>query len=299
MSDENNNTDRNAEREQLLAALDAADTAAGEEPQESGTLAPDNQSDDTEQTAPEQENQTQEVEAETPEQTSNAETDEKPLTNREKKSNERLNRNWDKLNEEKAALKKEREELEALKQQHQDDQTSPDDYRELAERYREDGETELAELAEQKASEVEARRKQNDQAKVAESIQSDWAENLKDLQEQYPELKESGSDMARGVENVLEQRPHLRAYPEGIQDAVEFVNAKLMSKQVEALQKENGDLQAKVDELTKQTSVTGAPPGRESTPKNFDDMSQAQKREKLVDALRNADEQQAGMAVFR
>ena len=297
MSDENT-TDRNAEREQLLAALDAADTSAGEEPQESGNLAPDNQSDEEQVAAPEQEAQTQEVEAEAPEQASDAET-EKPLTNREKKSNERLDRNWDKLNEEKAALKKEREELEALKQQHQDDQTSPDDYRELAERYKEDGETELAELALEKAKEVEARKSANEQSKVAESIQSNWTENLKDLQEQYPELKDSSSEMARGVENILDQRPHLRAYSEGIQDAVEFVVSKIAAKKVESLQKENGDLQAQVDELTKQTSVTGAPPGRESTPKNFDDMSQAQKREKLVDALRNADEQQAGMAVFR
>lgn len=296
MSDEN--TDRNAEREQLLAALDAADTAAGEEPQESGNLAPDNQSDEEQVAAPEQEAQTQEVEAEAPEQASDAET-EKPLTNREKKSNERLDRNWDKLNEEKAALKKEREELEALKQQHQDDQTSPDDYRELAERYKEDGETELAELALEKANEVEARKTANEQSKVAESIQSNWIENLKDLQEQYPELKDSSSEMARGVENILDQRPHLRAYSEGIQDAVEFVVSKIAAKKVESLQKENGDLKAQVDELTKQTSVTGAPPGRESTPKNFDDMSQAQQREKLVEALRNADEQQAGMAVFR
>ena len=296
MSDEN--TDRNAEREQLLAALDAADTAAGEEPQESGNLAPDNQSDEEQVAAPEQEAQTQEVEAEAPEQASDAET-EKPLTNREKKSNERLDRNWDKLNEEKAALKKEREELEALKQQHQDDQTSPDDYRELAERYKEDGETELAELALEKAKEVEARKTANEQSKVAESIQSNWIENLKDLQEQYPELKDSSSEMARGVENILDQRPHLRAYSEGIQDAVEFVVSKIAAKKVESLQKENGDLKAQVDELTKQTSVTGAPPGRESTPKNFDDMSQAQQREKLVEALRNADEQQAGMAVFR
>ena len=58
MSDEN--TDRNAEREQLLAALDAADTSAGEEPQESGNLAPDNQSDEEQVAAPEQEAQTQE-----------------------------------------------------------------------------------------------------------------------------------------------------------------------------------------------------------------------------------------------
>ena len=222
MSDENT-TDRNAEREQLLAAMEAAYTAAGEEPQESGNLAPDNQSDEEQVAAPEQEAQTQEVEAEAPEQTSDAETDEKPLTNREKKSNERLNRNWDKLNEEKAALKKEREELEALKQQHQDDQTSPDDYRELAERYKEDGETELAELALEKAKEVEARKTASEQNKVAESIQSDWTENLKDLQEQYPELKDSSSEMARGVGNILDQRPHLRAYSEGIQDAVEFV----------------------------------------------------------------------------
>ena len=169
----------------------------------------------------------------------------------------------------------------------------------MAERYKEDGETELAELALEKAKEVEARKIANEQSKVAESIQSDWTENLKDLQEQYPELKDSSSEMARGVEIILDQRPRLRAYSEGIQDAVEFVVSKIAAKKVESLQKENGDLKAQVDELTKQTSVTGAPPGRESTPKNFDDMSQAQQREKLVEALRNADEQQAGMAVFR
>ena len=298
MSDETT-TDRNEERESLLAALNAADTPSSEEPQKSEELASDNQTDEESSTAPTSEDTTKELEVEAPEQASNEETEEKPLSNREKKSNERLNRGWDKLNEEKAANKREREEIERMKQQVSDDQTSPDDYRELAEKYKEDGEKELAELALEKANEVEARRKQNDRSKVADEIKGAWEENLKDLQEQFPDLSESDSEMSRGVEHVLEQRPYLKNYSEGIQDAVEFVNAKIMSKEVEALQKEKGDLEAKVAELTKQTSVTGSPPGRESGPKVSADAPKEQVREKLLSALQAADENQEGLRIFR
>ena len=299
MSDETT-TDRNAEREALLAAMNAADTPASEEPQKSEELASDNQKSDEESpTTPAGEDTTKELEVEAPKETSNEETEEKPLTNREKKSNERLDKGWDKLNEEKATLRKEREEIEQMRQQTSDDQTSPDDYRELAEKYKEDGETELAELALEKANEVESRRKQNERSKVADEIKGAWDENLKDLQEQFPDLSKSDSEMSRGVEHVLEQRPYLKNYSEGIQDAVEFVNAKIMSKQVESLQKEKGELETKVAELTKQTSVTGSPPGRESGSKTSADAPQEVVREKLLSALQDADESQVGLGIFR
>ena len=298
MSDETT-TDRNAERETLLAALNAADTPASEEPQKSEELASDNQNDEESSTTPTGEDTTKELEAEAPEQTSDAETEEKPLSNREKKSQERMELSWNKTNEAKAELKREQEEFEAQKRQHSDDQTSPDDYRELAEKYKEDGEGELAELALEKANEVEQRSKQREQSKVADSIKSSWDENLKDLQAQYPDLEKSDTEMSRGVEHVLEQRPYLKGYPEGIQDAVEFVNAKIMSKEVEALQKEKGDLETKVAELTKQTSVTGSPPGRESGSKVSTDASKEQVREKLLSALQEADENQIGLKIFR
>ena len=298
MSDETT-TDRNEERESLLAALNAADTSSSEEPQKSEELASDNQADEESSTTPTSEDTTKELEVEAPEQASNEETEEKPLSNREKKSNERLDKGWDKLNEEKAAIRKEREEIEHLKQQASDDQTSPDDYRELAEKYKEDGETELAELALEKANEVESRRKQNERSKVADEIKGAWNENLKDLQEQFPDLSKSDSEMSRGVEHVLEQRPYLKNYSEGIQDAVEFVNAKMMSKQVESLQKEKGDLESKVAELTKQTSVTGAPPGRESGSSLNAQAPQEQVREKLLSALQQADDSQIGLGIFK
>tara|TARA_Y100001973_G_C5199372_1_gene336519 strand:+ start:871 stop:1767 length:897 start_codon:yes stop_codon:yes gene_type:complete len=298
MSDETT-TDRSAEREALLAALNAADTPASEQPQVSEELASDNQNDEESSNPPKQEAETKEVENEAPEQTSDAETEEKPLSNREKKSNERLNKSWDKLNSEKAALRKEREELEQMKQQASDDQASPDDYREMAERYKEDGETELAELALEKAKEVEQRRQSNERLKVAEEIQEAWNENLKDLQAQHPDLENPESEMSRGVEHVLEQRPYLKNYSEGIQDAVEFVNAKISSKQVEALQKEKGDLEAKVAELTKQTSVTGSPPGRESGSSANSQAPKEQVREKLLSALQEADDNQIGLRIFK
>lgn len=298
MSDETT-TDRSAERETLLAALNAADTPASEKPQESEELASDNQNDEKSSSPPKQEDQAKELEAETPEETSDAETEEKPLSNREKKSQERMELSWNKTNDAKAELKKEREEFEAQKQQHSDDQTSPDDYRELAERYKEDGETELAELALGKAEEVEQRRNQKKQSKVADGIKASWDENLKDLQAQYPDLEKSDTEMSRGVEHVLEQRPYLKGYPEGIQDAVEFVNAKIMSKEVEALQKDKGDLETKVAELTKQTSVTGAPPGRESRAKGSSEAPKGQVRDKLLAALQEADDNQIGLRIFK
>ena len=105
--------------------------------------------------------------------------------------------------------------------------------------------------------------------------------------------------MSRGVEHILNQRPAMRNYAQGIQDAVEFVNSKIIAKQAEALAKTNGDLQAEIDELKKQTSVSGSPPERESSPSTFDDMSQDKRREKLLAAMASADEQGMNMTALR
>ena len=301
MAEETTTDERMREREELLAALDAADTPASEKPRESGELAPDSQEADKPETTP-----APEVEAEAP-STDGAEVKaegeeqsaEDAPTKREKKSNERLNKGWDKFNSEREAFKQEKEAFEKAKQEYSDDQTSPDEYRELATRYKEEGEDSLAELAEEKAREVEQRRAERKETEAAEGVQAEWSENLKDLQEQYPDLKDAGSEMSRGVEHILNQRPAMRNHAHGIQDAVEFVNSKIMAKGAEALAKTNGDLQAEIDELKKQTSVSGSPPERESSPKSLDDQPREQVREKLLAALQHADESQQGLRIFR
>ena len=294
MAEEPQAGERNEEREKLLAALEAADTPPSEETPKSEELASDASESEEAAGTPDPE---PEVKAEVTEETS--EPTEKPASNREKKSQERMELSWNKTNEAKAELKKEREEFERSKQEHADDGTSPGEYRELAERYKEDGETDLAELAEQKAQEVEGRREQQKHQDVADGIKGKWDDNLKDLQAQYPDLNESDTEMSRGVEHVLDQRPYLKGYPEGIQDAVEFVNSKIASKKVESLEKTNGDLKAEIDELRQQTSVTGSPPARESAPKSPNEGSQEQIRGKLMDALKAADDSGSGMRVFR
>lgn len=294
MAEEPQIDERNGEREQLLAALEAADTPPGEETPKSEELASDASESEEAAGTPDPE---PEVKAEVTEETS--EPTEKPVSKREKKSEERLGKGWDKLNDEKADLKRQLEEFENQKQQRSDDGTSPEEYRELAERYKEDGESDLAELAEQKAKEVEGRRDQQKHQDVADGVKGQWDENLKDLQAQYPDLNKSDTEMSRGVEHVLDQRPYLKGYPEGIQDAVEFVNSKIASKKVESLEKTNGDLKSEIDELKKQTSVTGSPPARESAPKSPNEGSQEQIRGKLFDALKAADDSGSGMRVFR
>lgn len=294
MAEEPQIDERNGEREQLLAALEAADTPPGEQTPKSEELASDASESEEAAGTPDPE---PEVKAEVTEETS--EPTEKPVSKREKKSQERLELSWNKTNEAKAELKREREEFEKSKQEHADDGTSPEEYRELAERYKEDGESDLAELAEQKAKEVEGRREQQKHQDVADGVKGQWDENLKDLQAQYPDLGKSDTEMSRGVEHVLDQRPYLKGYPEGIQDAVEFVNSKIASKKVESLEKTNGDLKAEIDELRQQTSVTGSPPARESAPKSPNEGSQEQIRGKLFDALKAADDSGSGMRVFR
>tara|TARA_R110002020_G_scaffold180752_9_gene375268 strand:+ start:8753 stop:9634 length:882 start_codon:yes stop_codon:yes gene_type:complete len=293
MAEEPQIDERNGERETLLAALEAADTPPSEETPKSEELASDaSESEETADTTPAETEPEVKAEEEVTGETSEP-------SNREKKSQERMELSWNKTNAAKAELKKEREEFEAQKQQHSDDQTSPKEYRDLAEQYKEDGEAELAELAEQKAEEVEQRRQSNKDSEVAESIKGEWVENLKDLQEQHPSLKDAESSMSRGVENVLEQRPYLKGYPEGIQDAVEFVKSKIAAKQAESLEKTNGDLKAEIEELRQQTSVTGSPPGREAAPKGPSEGSQEQIKGKLLDALQQADDSGAGLRIFR
>ena len=293
MAEEPQIDERQGERETLLAALEVADTPPGEETPKSEELASDtSESEEAADNTPAETEPEAKAEEEVTGETSEP-------SNREKKSQERMELSWNKTNEAKAELKREREEFEAQKQQYSDDQTSPEEYRDLAKQYTDDGESELAELALEKANEVEGRREQQKHQDVADGIKGQWNENLKDLQSQYPDLNKSDTEMSRGVEHVLDQRPYLKGYPEGIQDAVEFVNSKIASKKVESLEKTNGDLKAEIEELKQQTSVTGSPPGREAAPKGPSEGSQEQVRGKLFDALQAADDEGQGLKIFR
>ena len=293
MAEEPQIDERQGERETLLAALEVADTPPGEETPKSEELASDtSESEEAADNTPAETEPEAKAEEEVTGETSEP-------SNREKKSQERMELSWNKTNEAKAELKREREEFEAQKQQYSDDQTSPEEYRDLAKQYTDDGESELAELALEKANEVEGRREQQKHQDVADGIKGQWNENLKDLQAQYPDLNKSDTEMSRGVEHVLDQRPYLKGYPEGIQDAVEFVNSKIASKKVESLEKTNGDLKAEIEELKQQTSVTGSPPGREAAPKGPSEGSQEQVRGKLFDALQAADDEGQGLKIFR
>ena len=306
-------------REQLLQAIAEAEGTPPEsaEPPKDESRAPSGQEkDDTSTTTKEAgkaeaeladgaEATTGEAEAEAKESVQEEATD-KPESRRSEKARERLSKGWQDLNQAKSRLKKERAEFEqwkdkessSLEEAKEDGQYSADQYLKLAEEYREEGEVELAELAKGRAEEVVARRHERARAEAEEGIQTEWNSNLDKMIEANPDLDDADSELHKGVTDALKRRPFLGKYPEGIIDAVEFVKAKAVAGEVEALTEENSKLQGELEEMREKTSVTGGPPRRGSkVAKGFDDMNSDERRDAILNQLRAADD--AGEVVFR
>ena len=306
-------------REQLLQAIAEAEGTPPEsaEPPKDESRAPSGQEkDDTSTTTKEAgkaeaesadgaEATTEEAEAEAKESVQEEATD-KPESRRSEKARERLSKGWQDLNQAKSQLKKERADFERWKEEQTDsvEESKADgmhsaaEYLQLAKEYREEGEVEMAKLAERRAKEAVANSQERERAEAESVIQDEWNSNLDKMIERNPELGAEDSALFRGVTDALEKRPFLGKYPEGIVDAVEFVKAKVAAGEAEALKEENSKLRVEIDELQEKTSVTGGPPSRGTKEaKGFDDMNHGERREAILSALKTADD--AGEVVFR
>ena len=307
-------------REQLLQAIAEADgtqSERAEPPKGESRAASGQESEDTStttKTAKEAEAKDAGDSAEATQEEAEAGTDsrqqdeaaEKPESRRSEKARERLSKGWQDLNQAKSQLKKERADFERWKEEQTDSveeskadgMHSADEYLQLAKEYREEGEVEMAKLAERRAKEAVANSQERERAEAESVIQDEWNSNLDKMIERNPELGSEDSALFRGVTDALEKRPFLGKYPEGIVDAVEFVKAKVAAGEAEALKEENSKLRVEIDELQEKTSVTGGPPSRGTKEaKGFDDMNHGERREAILSALKTADD--AGEVVFR
>ena len=158
------------------------------------------------------------------------------------------------------------------------------DYREAAKGFREEGREDLAKAAEEKAAKIETEEKQESEKRFREQSEKAWNDNLVQMAEKHPDLKDAGSKLHKKVSELLKTNAVLRSYPLGIVDAVRVATLEIqaddstgLKDEVEKLRKENADFKKRLQ------PATGSP-ATPAAKKRFEDMNLKEQGEFLRNA---------------
>ena len=300
------------EREQLLSALADADASAFDLTANNISMPQvekPSQESAKEEDTPEEEAPEQQPAEEKPEETQEEEQP-KSKYSRAKKSQDRANKSWREVNEAKAALKKEREELDAQKKAYQDgheksleeiqqrtntSRYSPEEYESIAQEFEDEGDHANAEAARKAAKQARQTATEQEQKKQQAEFVSKWDTNWKQATASHKDLNDQESELFKMVGQLLERKPVLTQYPEGITDAVEAADMYLKANRSSDLEKQVSDLKKQVAEYEEKLTLNGSQPGGTMQIESFDKLSADRQRAELVKAMSSADESGVGM----
>jgi len=300
------------EREQLLSALADADASAFDLTANNISMPQvekPSQESAKEEDTPEEEAPEQQPAEEKPEETQEEEQP-KSKYSRAKKSQDRANKSWREVNEAKAALKKEREELDAQKKAYQDgheksleeiqqrtntSRYSPEEYESIAQEFEDEGDHANAEAARKAAKQARQTATEQEQKKQQAEFVSKWDTNWKQATASHKDLNDQESELFKMVGQLLERIPVLTQYPEGITDAVEAADMYLKANRSSDLEKQVSDLKKQVAEYEEKLTLNGSQPGGTMQIESFDKLSADRQRAELVKAMSSADESGVGM----
>ena len=301
-----------SEREQLLSALADADASAFDLTANNISMPQvekPSQESAKEEDTPEEEAPEQQPDEEKPEETQEEEQP-KSKYSRAKKSQDRANKSWREVNEAKAALKKEREELEAQKKAYQDSHEksieeiqqrtntsrySPEEYESIAQEFEDEGDHANAEAARKAAKQARQTATEQEQKKQQAEFVSKWDTNWKQATATHKDLNDQESDLFKMVGQLLERKPVLTQYPEGITDAVEAADMYLKANRASDLEKQVSDLKKQVAEYEEKLTLNGSQPGGTMQIESFDKLPADRQRDELLKAMSNADDSGIGM----
>jgi len=242
-----------------------------------------------------------------PEKDAEEPTEEKPKSkySRAKKSQERANKSWKEANAEKERVKAEKVDLEKQKaefeaqktdaftkiqQQTEASKISPEDYELIAQEYRDQGETDLAEAAIAKAQTARETIEQQKILTAQRTVMEQWEANLSQNVKDNPELKDQDSDLYKYVSELLDRKKILATYPEGINDAVEAAKAFMKANRVDELETENSKLQKELKELNEKTQLNGSTVDSSGRIESFDTLTSDRQRNELLKMVKDADQ---------
>ena len=305
------------EREQLLKALADADVSAFD----TANIAPVPQAEEPDQESVETEDKPSEVEPEKPADDDSSGEDKPEKTDdeekskskysRAKKTQERANKSWREANAEKNSAKKERAELEAERKAFEEQQSvsreeitqrsaqsrySPEEYEAIAQEFEDEGDHANAEAAREAAKQARKAVADQDAKSQQAKFVAQWDTNWKAAASEHKELNDQNSELFKMVGQLLERKPVLTQYPEGITDAVEGATMYLRANRAESLEKQVSELQKKVAEYEEKTQLNGSQPGGNILEvESFDKLPVDKQRVELMKAMQQADDSGVGM----
>ena len=241
------------------------------------------------------------TEGETPEE------EDEPQKSKWAKNEARKSKSWKDINSQKEELKREREELEAMKGQLHERQTDMDDgkayrddkgftaedYENAAIRLKEEGDDDLAKDAELRAKEVLEEGKKADNNRALKEAQSQWEAARDDLYKEMPELKDNNSELTQPANGILKEHPDLMYLPngQGLRHAVQVAQWKVAASKTDKSQAEVKELTDKLNKLEKKMSVGGGfTSDKLDGDKTFDDLSMEEQEDYLLKAAGQLDD---------
>ena len=299
-----------SEREQLLSALADADASAFD--LTANNISMPQVEKPSQESAKEEDTPEEEAPEQPAEEKPETQEEEQPKSkySRAKKSQDRANKSWREVNEAKAALKKEREELEAQKKAYQDgheksleeiqqrtntSRYSPEEYESIAQEFEDEGDHANAEAARKAAKQARQAATEQEQKKQQAEFVSKWDTNWKQATATHKDLNDQESELFKMVGQLLERKPVLTQYPEGITDAVEAASMYLKANRASDLEKQVSDLKKQVAEYEEKLTLNGSQPGGTMQIESFDKLPADRQRAELLKAMSNADESGVGM----
>lgn len=210
---------------------------------------------------------------------------------RKKKDDERFDRNWKKLQEEKEATRQERlkhesdlKELEELRATRIESEslTQAREFDRLAEEFEAEGNPDAAKLARSKSAQARNEASTKLQEERGKRFMQEWRSNYEKAAEADKDLYDDSSQLFQSVEALLKAEPVLRNMPDGINKAVAYVKNSLAAQESVQLKADLAERDKRIAELTQKLTLGGSNPAAFSGNKDFKDMDRASQRKALL-----------------
>ena len=229
---------------------------------------------------------------------------------KQQKEDERRDRSWKKLEEEKARFAREKAEWETLKANSQsqanktpisqDPNALAKAFDDIALQFEEAGDFDKADEARKRAEELRSNPQATQQQMQSQNTSANnqqfqvaWSANIERAMADFPEMKDPNSDFGRNVQALLrapDSAQFFNSRPDGIYVAAQLTHLKMTASRVPALEKENASLKEQIKQLRQGMGLpsTGSRNrAGESTP--FDSLSLAEQEKILLKQASEAD----------
>lgn len=219
------------------------------------------------------------------------------------KEEERRDRSWKKLEEEKAKFAREKAEWETAKLNSSNQSNPANDsnklakaFDDIAKQFEEEGDFDKADEARQKANELRSQQANPQQPSVdvnSQQFQTAWSANMDRALTEYPEMKDPNSEFGRNVQALLrapDSAQFFNTRPDGIYLASKLTKMKMTAQRVPSLEQENATLREEIKKLRQGMGLVNSGSRNrsgESTP--FDSLSLEEQEKILFKQAKEAD----------